>query len=258
MKTRNQLDSLRIASPCPTNWERMTGDDRVRHCDLCSLHVYNIAELSRSDAESLIANTEGRICARLFRRTDGTVITKDCPVGLRAIRRRVARVAGAAFATVLSLCGSVMGQKPNGKDKACQQQVKITKKIVDASAGDVVVTGVIQDVVGARVFGANISILNKKTGKSFEIVSDDEGRFASSGLSAGIYDIAIKANGFKNLELKDLSFNAKESVILEAILIVDEGTVMVGIISLEPMVDGSNPGNAVIMSGEKIRKLPIP
>ena len=76
MKSQIQLDRLRIASPCPASWEQMTGDDRARFCELCNLQVYNIAELTAREARSLIANTEGRICARLYRRADGTVITK--------------------------------------------------------------------------------------------------------------------------------------------------------------------------------------
>jgi hypothetical protein len=107
MKGNDRLDHLRIASPCPVGWEQMSGDDRVRFCEQCSLRVYNISAMTRSEAEALIANTEGRICARLFRRSDGTIITKDCPVGLRAIRRRVAKVAGAAFAVLLSVCANV-------------------------------------------------------------------------------------------------------------------------------------------------------
>src|SRR6267378_5000201 len=88
---RSNLDRLRIATPCPISWEQMTGDNRVRFCDHCKLNVYNISELSRLEAESLIASTEGRLCARLFRRADGTVLTKDCPVGLRALRMRISK-----------------------------------------------------------------------------------------------------------------------------------------------------------------------
>ena len=72
MKHSASIDRLRIATPCPISWEQMTGDDRVRFCDHCQLNVYNISELSRSEAETLIASTEGRLCARLFRRADGT------------------------------------------------------------------------------------------------------------------------------------------------------------------------------------------
>ena len=91
MKHSASIDRARIATPCPVSWEQMTGDDRVRFCDQCELHVYNISELTRIEAETLIASTEGRICARLYRRADGSVITKDCPVGLRALRMRVSK-----------------------------------------------------------------------------------------------------------------------------------------------------------------------
>src|SRR5712691_8226414 len=124
MKSSDRLDHLRIASPCPVGWEQITGDDRVRFCEQCSLRVYNISEMTRTEAEALIANTDGRICARLYRRFDGTIITRDCPVGLRAIRRRVARVAGAAFAAIVSLCSSAVGQKESARDKSsCRREV---------------------------------------------------------------------------------------------------------------------------------------
>src|SRR5262245_27890709 len=115
------LDQIRVASPCPVGWETMTGDERVRFCSLCQLNVYNFAELTRIEAEELIRTTEGRICGRLYRRTDGTVITRDCPIGVRAIRRKVARVATAAFATIISLCSIAFGQKQKGS--SCRQQV---------------------------------------------------------------------------------------------------------------------------------------
>jgi hypothetical protein len=59
--------------------------------------------MSRPDAESLIARTEGRLCVRFYRRGDGSIITKDCPVGLRAIRRRVSYFAKAIGSMVLGL-----------------------------------------------------------------------------------------------------------------------------------------------------------
>ena len=37
------LIDLRIASPCPAEWSKMTGTDRVRHCSECDLKVYNFS-----------------------------------------------------------------------------------------------------------------------------------------------------------------------------------------------------------------------
>lgn len=84
------INNLKIASPCHASWEGMEGDDRSRHCGACNKKVYNIAEMTRDEALSLIRENEGRLCLQLYRRSDGTVLTKDCPVGLRAARRKVA------------------------------------------------------------------------------------------------------------------------------------------------------------------------
>jgi hypothetical protein len=100
---RNTLDHVRIAAPCKADWDQMIGNERVRFCGQCSLNVYNLSGMTRSDAESLIARTEGRLCVRFYRRGDGSIITKDCPVGLRAIRRRVSHVAKAISSMVLGL-----------------------------------------------------------------------------------------------------------------------------------------------------------
>src|SRR6266404_8189416 len=164
----NRLDRLRVSSPCPANWDQMSGSDRVRFCDLCNLHVYDISRLSPKEAEAVITKTEGRICARLYRRADGTIITKDCPVGLRAIRRRAAKVAGVVFAAFMSLAGSVAGQKPASKDKSsCQTQVRITRKVDTRSIDTGVIGGTVLDPNGAVVPGAKIRIIDRKTRKFY-------------------------------------------------------------------------------------------
>lgn len=97
-KTTGRLDNIRIASPCTARWEQMVGNDTTRFCGECRLNVYNLSAMSRPEAEALIANAEGRICVRYHRRTDGTVITQDCPVGARTIRQRLLLRVQAVFA----------------------------------------------------------------------------------------------------------------------------------------------------------------
>jgi hypothetical protein len=97
------LRNLKVASPCPASWDAMYGDDRVRYCGECRLNVYNISGMTRVEAERLIASKEGRLCVRFYRRADGTVLTKDCPVGLAAVRRRMARVASAVAGFVFGI-----------------------------------------------------------------------------------------------------------------------------------------------------------
>jgi hypothetical protein len=97
----NLLDNIRIASPCNADWDQMIGNERARFCGHCNLNVYNLSSMTREEAELLVGRTEGRLCVRYFRRADGSVITQDCPVGLRAIRRRMSHVARAVGSAVL-------------------------------------------------------------------------------------------------------------------------------------------------------------
>ena len=77
------LEQIEIASPCSAAWNEMEGDDRVRFCRQCHQNVYNLSAMSRSEAETLVQEMEGVPCVRLYRRMDGTVLTDDCPVGVR-------------------------------------------------------------------------------------------------------------------------------------------------------------------------------
>src|SRR5882724_5033878 len=85
------VENIKVASPCSANWNAMSGDERTRFCEGCGKHVYNISSMTRREASALVAKTEGRPCVRFYRRADGTVLTQDCPVGLRARAARVRR-----------------------------------------------------------------------------------------------------------------------------------------------------------------------
>src|SRR5688572_18057112 len=104
------LDQISVASPCHVDWDQMSGDDRSRFCSHCKQSVYNLSDMSTGEAEAFVREREGRTCVRFFRRADGTMLTRDCPVGLRAMRQRfihaIAALAGVALAL---LSGTLFG-----------------------------------------------------------------------------------------------------------------------------------------------------
>jgi hypothetical protein len=63
--------------------------------------------MPKNEAERLVSQTEGRLCIRYYRRTDGTILTKNCPVGLRALKRRVSRIASASISAALSFFAGI-------------------------------------------------------------------------------------------------------------------------------------------------------
>lgn len=97
------LGNVRVAAPCHQSWEGMEGDERIRHCDACRLNVYNLSEMTREEASDLIRSKEGRLCVRYYRRTDGMILTKDCPVGVRAARKRLAYAVACTFVLFMSM-----------------------------------------------------------------------------------------------------------------------------------------------------------
>lgn len=94
------LDRVQVAKPCPASWADMTGDDRVRHCGSCNLDVYDISAMSSDEAQEFLASRTGagRTCIRFFRRADGRLLSRDCPVGVRAAWRRMTWAAAALLA----------------------------------------------------------------------------------------------------------------------------------------------------------------
>lgn len=102
------LEDLRIAKPCSADWSQMSGDDRARFCGQCQKHVYDLRAMTRQEAEQLLRD-KGEACVRMARRSDGTVITGDCPVGVKsaARRQRVAAVLGGGLLAASALLWKV-------------------------------------------------------------------------------------------------------------------------------------------------------
>jgi uncharacterized protein YeeX (DUF496 family) len=108
------LDNLRVASPCNASWDEMKGDERVRFCSHCEKNVFNLSAMTRDEAEALILATNAKICVRMYRRADGTMLTEDCPEGLRKKRRKrlaAALVGGAAVAAAASFASARQGAR---------------------------------------------------------------------------------------------------------------------------------------------------
>jgi hypothetical protein len=100
MSSPSPLDSLYIASPCEADWNAMSGNERVRMCSLCSKNVYNVSDMTKVEAESFLRKNGVSECVGFFRRSDGTIMTDDCPIALRKIRNSLKFVARAVASAV--------------------------------------------------------------------------------------------------------------------------------------------------------------
>ena len=105
------INRIEIPIPCTESWDAMRGDHAVRHCGACKQSVYNLASFTQAEAVALLTARSGRVCLRIFRRPDGTVLTSDCRERLRAARKRGVFVFAGVLVLVLwaQLCAQVFG-----------------------------------------------------------------------------------------------------------------------------------------------------
>jgi hypothetical protein len=181
------LSDLHIASPCPVDWKKMVGDERVRHCAECNLNVYNLSAMTDQQVLELIADSRGkRLCARLYRRPDGTVLTQDCPWGLRVLKRKISRLAAAVLTAVMGVTVAMARNKPRPATCACSQ----------SQQKDSGITLIVLDQHGAVIPKAEIAVEGKSIKEPIVGVTGPSGEWNQPKLTAGRYRVTVKAQGF--------------------------------------------------------------
>jgi hypothetical protein len=109
----------------------MEGDARRRFCQRCKLHVHDVSALSEEQIIALVNDRPEGVCARFFQRTDGTILTRDCPVGVVTLRRRVMTRLVTALAFCLAIVSSAIASAapfPRGKG---QLQRAVPKQTIE-------------------------------------------------------------------------------------------------------------------------------
>ncbi|HEV3038216.1 MAG TPA: carboxypeptidase-like regulatory domain-containing protein [Candidatus Angelobacter sp.] len=178
----NLLQQVRVASPCVADWEKMIGDDKIRHCSECGLSVYNLSSMTVREAAHIISSHQGRLCVRLCRSADGTMITKDYqPV------RRASRLAGAALSAAMTVTVAAAQTSPGG---APNQLVQIEQH----ESGIVVQ---VVDPTGAGIPNAEIILISPATQKEWKGSTNEIGNLQLNHLPAGTYSIIVRSSGFQ-------------------------------------------------------------
>jgi hypothetical protein len=108
MQAMQLLDRITIPTPCRADWDSMQGDERSRFCSRCEKHVYNLTAMTAQESVALIREKEGKLCARFFRRPDGTVVTANCtPAAPRKLSPW--QVSLRSVVGIVTCCATAMG-----------------------------------------------------------------------------------------------------------------------------------------------------
>jgi hypothetical protein len=165
----------------------MVGDERVRHCSECNLNVYNLSAMTQRQVQELIAGSRGkRLCARFYRRADGTVLTQDCPWSFQALARKVSRLAAAVLTAIMGVTFVMARTKPRPATCECSQ----------SQQKDSGIKLMVMDQHGAVIPKAEIAVEGKSIKEPIAGVTGPSGEWSQPKLTAGRYKVSVKAQGF--------------------------------------------------------------
>jgi ankyrin repeat protein len=230
------LDQIRVASPCEAEWDSMIGNDRVRFCEHCNLHVNNLSAMTRQDALRLVAQSGGRLCVRYEQRTDGEILTTNFPKPLYRIGRRASRLAATAFSATLSLASASAQSTAPTSTRA--EVVRENAKEPAKSAGDARLSCTIVDPAGAVVPDAAVTLTNDQTSVESSLTSTEDGVCIFENLAPGTYTVKTVVTGFTNSLWKDIQIQSGGNRHLQISLEVEtQVAVTVGMVAVQHPID---------------------
>jgi hypothetical protein len=174
------ITNIRVASPCSADWNKMPGDDRIRHCEACNLNVYNLSAFTEHEIRELLLKREGRLCGRVYQRSDGTVMAQNCPIGLRTITRRISRFGGVIF----SLLASSFMAVPDFAQS--YSSTNVSSAAVSIQVGD---------PNGARIADASATLRETSRNQEFKGKTDKKGELILRAPMGGKYLLTVSAPG---------------------------------------------------------------
>lgn len=146
----------------------MPGSERQRFCSRCQSTVHDLSAMTQRQAERLLRDSPGGLCARITRDTAGRIVYRN-----EQALPRAGFWASASFVSVSLLSATpALAQGVVGQASAC-----LAVRVVDQS--------------GAPIANATVTVQDTVVGQT-----DPEGRLRSS-VAPGRYDISIESPGFR-------------------------------------------------------------
>lgn len=219
------LENIRVASPCKTDWDAMAGDELTRFCLKCNKNVYNLSAMTRKQVATLISDRQGKLCAKFSLRPDGTLLTLEPAAAPSAPRGHASRFAAAAFTAFFSLCASAFAQSTaqggeSPAPTAARQDIKREHKPQTGESQKKTATlrGTVYDQLDAVIPQAKVTLTNEGTHHESIVETNEEGVFIFDHLEDGLYTLVAVSSGFESFKLSQLKLRAGEDARLNVTL----------------------------------------
>lgn len=246
------LNTIKIVSPCQADWHSMTGNDQVRFCEHCNLHVNDISAMTRPAAMRLVRRSRGRLCLRFVQAPDGTPLIGHVPEKLHRIGRRISRIAAGAFSATLGLSAAA-AQTRSVSNPPPLSEVANTARTNSPREVGTTLAGVVVDANGALVAGATLSLSNRLAHIAYTYTTADDGAYKFVALEPGIYTLVAEAATFARTEKAEIVLRPNVETALDLTMEVPQliaeveikGAVTMGMVAM------SEPENPLVHAAYK-------
>ncbi|MBI4474210.1 MAG: TonB-dependent receptor, partial [Acidobacteria bacterium] len=102
------------------------------------------------------------------------------------------------------------------------------------------VRGVVKDPTGAVLPGANVTLTNKATGVSVQMVTNETGAYSFPAVTPGQYTLAFDMSGFKKAVKDNVIVNVAEVAVFDPVLEIGDVTQEVTVMDELPLVQTTN------------------
>lgn len=179
----------------------MVGNDEVRFCSHCANDVHNLSEMTHAKAEKLIQQSNGKLCVRYVKTSEGKLMTASPK--LTNITRR-ATIAASVLATSLAFSTLTYAQGEPIKPRDNSTQTNKNKSANDKSQGFSTISGTVMDANGAVVMAAKVTLLDTKTNIIRVTQTDKTGVYEFKKIETSLYELIVESPGFETLVVKDV------------------------------------------------------
>src|SRR5215475_7681682 len=194
---KRKLDQLQVVSPCSTGWDRMSGDEKKRFCSECNKFVYDFSQMTRRQVEAIVSIHRGRMCARVTRRPDGSLLTLETPPIHPTVSRRASPVVNATLAAILGLSApaNVLSVEVSAAQLIVRSDADSDSARNPYGGGEALVGGTAHDSQGAVIPNALVKLISD-AGAELKTKSSSEGEFTFARVPFGAYIMLVEAQGF--------------------------------------------------------------
>ncbi len=108
------LENFEVPKPCSMNWDEMTGNEEIRHCEKCQHPIYNISEMPKRRALKVLNQPDEKVCVSYLQDEQSQVITQTY---FGIFKRNFVKGLSAVLAIIFSFTSIQAMQTKDGKPK---------------------------------------------------------------------------------------------------------------------------------------------